>query len=77
VFPNPSNGKLEVRASEPLRQHAKLIIYDTQGRAILRLLVQKGMRSTMVNTEHLAKGVYTLQLWFDNGSSGWEKVVEQ
>ena len=77
VYPNPSNGRFEVRASEPLRQEAKLIIYDTQGRALLRQQMQKGMSSTTVNTEHLAKGVYTLRLLSDDGSSGWGKVVVQ
>ena len=77
VYPNPSNGRFEVRASEPLRQQAKLIVYDTQGRALLRQQVQKGMNTTTVNSEHLAKGVYTLRLLSDDGSSGWEKVVVQ
>ena len=77
LYPNPNNGRFEVRASEPLRHHAKLIVYDTQGRAVLRQQMQKGMSTTTVNTEHLAKGVYTLRLLSDDGSSGWEMVVVQ
>ena len=77
VYPNPNNGRFEVRASEPLRQGATLMVYDTQGRAVLQQQMQKGMSSTTVNTEHLAKGVYALRLWSDDGSFGWEKVVVQ
>ena len=62
IYPNPSNGRFELQASAPLQQQAALVLYDTQGRAVLRQEVQKGTRSISVNAVGLSEGIYLLSL---------------
>lgn len=77
IYPNPSNGVFEVQASTPLGNSGTLILYDMQGRAVLRQRVKKGTRNLVVDAKALSTGIYNLRLQLDDGSSGWQRVVVQ
>lgn len=62
VYPNPSNGIFTLQTSEPLKHQAQLLVYDMQGRAVLRQQVQRGARSVTVQAEGLSEGIYLLSL---------------
>ena len=57
VFPNPSNGKLQIRFSDARKRQIE--IYDANGR--LHLNVSCTNESLIINCGHLHKGVYTVK----------------
>ncbi len=55
VFPNPFNKTITLHSGMP--ENMRVIIYDSQGRKVIDIIVNE---ETIVNTESLAKGVYTV-----------------
>jgi len=62
LFPNPSNGELNVRLDQPAAQGSKLSVFDSQGKLIAVENIPAGKQRHQINLQGLSKGMYTVQL---------------
>lgn len=60
VYPNPTTGQVNILLKDGLAPPLNLILYNTQGQAILRH--QLTQKSNELNISHLPKGLYFLQI---------------
>jgi hypothetical protein len=63
VYPNPSNGLVNVLCDVPVSvSTASLSVHDASGRIVRQLALRSGVGYLQMSTESWAPGVYSLQL---------------
>ena len=78
--PNPSNGDLNIQlSSSDLVQTAEVVIFDLNGKVVLRVELQATSGAQSIDLTVLNNGVYVLGLRRKNGAflSQFEKLVIQ
>ena len=72
IFPNPSNGKVNVDLSPLQNSPADISIYNQQG----RLIERKSIEDNFSNAEfYLSKGLYFIKVETVSGVEGIEKII--
>lgn len=64
VYPNPTSGTVEVALQEKSRG---LVVYNLQGKEVLRKTTVGSGPKIMLNASELAEGMYLLTEWFEGG----------
>lgn len=67
-YPIPADKGLIVMLSEEAVVTTPLIIYDAVGKSIHQSSIEKGQRSTTVDTKGFSEGIYIIQLETDKGT---------
>lgn len=64
IYPNPSNGSLNISVNSPLEKGVSICIYDTKGRIILQQeeKTNVGFNSFNYNLNKIANGLYLINL---------------
>ncbi|MEM9821286.1 MAG: T9SS type A sorting domain-containing protein [Bacteroidota bacterium] len=63
IFPNPSDGEVNIRTSSPLATEANIQVFDLQGKWLMDRKVQTGNGSELkLDFSNLATGNYIIQL---------------
>ncbi len=70
VYPNPVNNVLNVKTEELIKS---IKIIDVDGK---ELLYNKALNSSSINVEFLTKGVYFLEINFENGITSRNQFVK-
>lgn len=75
IYPSPitNNQKLTVK----VKGLEKIVVYDVLGSLIQLPTISKNENEIIFETNQLNKGVYFLQLLFDDGSSATKKIIVQ
>lgn len=76
VFPNPSNGSVNVAATWEKSNNAAVKIYDINGRKVYLEFVNGTEYNKTLDLSHLAKGMYMLQIDTDKGTKTEKIVIE-
>lgn len=76
LFPNPTNGQVNVRHVLDLQSAGRLTIYNAVGERVHQQLMQPGSASTSIELGHLRSGLYIVQLEGD-GLHFQEKLLVQ
>jgi hypothetical protein len=71
MYPNPTEGNVQMSTSQPLSHPTTLRIYDMLGRCVRTTVLQSGNRDFTIDISDLAHGVYQFQ--FENQ---FQKVVK-
>lgn len=58
IYPNPSNGHVNIKFSEALRNNSQLIITDVAGRVVKQQSIKKGLFTAEISVQHLPAGRY-------------------
>jgi hypothetical protein len=64
-YPNPFNPSTKIRIDVPHREHVKVLIYNTLGQQVMRLLeseVEAGVHEITFDASYLPSGVYIYRL---------------
>lgn len=72
VYPNPSTNLLNI--SSPNNEQLKICLYDTSSKNIFE---QNFTKTTSINIEHLAKGIYFFSISDRNGQTRTGKIIRQ
>ncbi|MFY0600502.1 MAG: DUF4955 domain-containing protein [Cyclobacteriaceae bacterium] len=62
VYPNPSNGKINVEFVNPMMTDLNLAIYDIAGKLVKEQMVKQGASATRVDLNEQISGVYFLKI---------------
>jgi len=64
LFPNPSNGRINIEIEMENKLTAELIVYDLTGRVVLsqQKVLYAGSNTISMNLEGIAPGTYVLQM---------------
>lgn len=62
VFPNPTNGVLNLQLAEPLGEEADIVIYTIEGKEMYRSKLRKQSDNTRLYLYHLPQGFYNCVL---------------
>lgn len=73
VFPNPSNGALNVSLSHQSSSDVNLVIYDLYGKHIGAYSIEKNKSTFSIENLNLAAGVYVLS--FSNGEDTYSQKL--
>jgi len=77
VFPNPTSEQINMSWATPLGENTRISLYDMKGaEAVLFEGTLNDLTYTMVLPSHLAKGIYTIKVDSERGSSS-RKIVLQ
>ncbi|HEY1039264.1 MAG TPA: choice-of-anchor J domain-containing protein, partial [Bacteroidia bacterium] len=75
VYPNPTNGMLNVEVSNPVGSVSELSVYNVIGEKVLAPVIVKGSYAVQtIDLSALANGVYQLEVKAD-GKSSFKKFV--
>ena len=75
VFPNPTNGQIQVTWETPLRSEFSFSLYDISGRRIFsKEFASQGLKET-INLDDMPKGIYIYELNEDNRTLKTDKLV--
>ncbi|TND10388.1 MAG: hypothetical protein FD123_30 [Bacteroidetes bacterium] len=74
VFPNPANGKLNIRFKNPPAETYEIALADCSGRTVLQFSEQNGQEQTL-DISTVAPGIYMLQLVSKTGERAVKKVI--
>lgn len=75
VFPNPTNGLLNIEINNPTGSASEISVYNVIGEKVLNTAAVKGNYSThTIDMSTLANGVYQLEVKAD-GKSSFKKIV--
>jgi len=77
IFPNPASNYFTVSFELEKANNMRIVLLDLSGRELLHIydgFTVEGNFTTTVDTEHLASGVYFLQILID-GNIGVAKVI--
>jgi hypothetical protein len=76
IIPNPVRGSALVKYDLPAgTQGAVLNLYDIQGRIVYSTPLNRGQKTTVINSEALVNGVYLIDLAIDGVSTPKKKMV--
>lgn len=77
IYPNPTDGVLSLQTTALHLFHARVEIYDLNGKQLLRKVIEIGKDATVttLDVNHLAKGNYMLVLHADEGVLSQSFVV--
>ncbi len=75
LFPNPSDGKVELKSSE-LSGLATIEVFDLTGKKVAVLSLHLDSGATTLDFSHLPKGIYTLKITSSQGSAVTKLVIE-
>ncbi len=73
LFPNPNQGRFTLQL-DGLKSAAQVVVYDLQGREVLRTQVQKTQQE--INLSDQEQGTYIIQVVTDNWSEAQRIVVQ-
>lgn len=63
VYPNPSNGLININIDSPSKEAMSLFIHDLQGKVVYEnRLIESNKYNNTLNLNHLDKGIYFIQL---------------
>lgn len=68
VYPNPSSDIVNVKSASKVRN---ISLFDQSGRKVMET------RETAVNIESLSKGVYLMEIHYQDGSSETKKIIKE
>lgn len=68
IYPNPTKGEINIQTEKKIKSSTVL---DLSGRVVLRADSQK------IDVSSLSKGVYVLNVQFEDGTSASEKVIKE
>ena len=66
VYPNPGNGQFYINLNEPAKQRINLMVFNGQGKEVLKKTVPANTHSFSLDLSEAGKGLYLLYLK-DNG----------
>lgn len=66
VYPNPSNGLMQIDYSIAEKANGELIIYDPAGRKLNSYQIDGGVNSLQINESKLDSGIYFYQIIINN-----------
>ncbi|MBX2896162.1 MAG: Ig-like domain-containing protein [Cyclobacteriaceae bacterium] len=72
IYPNPANASFEIELPTKAESRLMVNLIDPVGRPAQQLYFEKGEQTKTVNTQHLAQGIYVVQI-----SSGKTGVVRK
>ncbi len=73
VFPNPSNGKVNVLAPKEMINSTEVFVYSQDGKLVYQTKLKA--ESTEINLQNQAKGIYFMQLRDINGNTSSRKII--
>ena len=73
IFPNPVTDILTIRTKHFIRS---IVIFNTQGQIIKELPVKKHLDTADIDFSTIKKGVYFLNVIFNNGTATIKKVIK-
>lgn len=73
VFPNPSNGKINVVVSKEITSNTEVSVYSQDGKLIYQSKLKS--ESSEINLQNQAKGIYFMQLRDANGNTSSRKII--
>src|SRR5690606_11168198 len=73
VFPNPSNGKINISLSNQPKADVGLVIHDLYGKQVGNYLIDKTSSLFTIDNLNLAAGVYVLS--FSDGQDTYSKKL--
>ncbi len=77
VFPNPTNGHLEIAFENPIERDLKIEIVDVSGRIVQMNFLERMNTNVELDISRLADGIYFIQA-MDEQSVVWrEKIIKQ
>lgn len=78
VYPNPTDGLLNVNIGNSAANEGKLLLYDALGQSVWQknILLDNGKANERIDLSHLAVGVYSLIFQTENGEQ-LKKVVKE
>lgn len=77
VYPNPSNGIVEVKLNAGKRVNGEVAVMDMTGRTVFSQTIDAvGAYNTTINLSNFAKGLYTVQLRTSEGFASKNISVE-
>jgi len=62
IYPNPANESFEIELPFKAENRLMVNLIDPVGRAAQQLYFEKGEQTKTVNTQHLAQGIYVVQI---------------
>ena len=68
IWPNPTNGPLQISFSEELSGEVDVAIYNVDGRFVRQERLQSGVKNSELDLSDLAAGVYLLRLQHESTS---------
>ncbi|MBX2898647.1 MAG: Ig-like domain-containing protein [Cyclobacteriaceae bacterium] len=75
IYPNPANESFEIELPNRATERLAINLIDPVGRATQQLYFEKGEQTKTVSTQHLAQGIYIVQIGSGNTGVVRKKVL--
>ena len=76
IFPNPSNGLVNVDFNQPLNKSVTIQVSDILGNIVYTKVANSASKDIQVDLSDKAKGMYIMRLLTDNSSTS-QKIILQ
>ena len=76
VYPNPGNGRFYISLNNPARQRINLMVFNAQGKEVLKKTVPANTHSYLLNLSKEGKGLYLLYIKDGNTANATKVVVK-
>ena len=75
LYPNPTNDKATLEV-EGLTKDANVIVYDINGRKVIKYKFNAGQNELEIDVNGLPKGIYNIRIVNDNATINKKLIVQ-
>lgn len=76
IYPNPGNGNFFIELEEAILDDSYMAIYNSEGKIVRKILLDKGINKVEINLEDIPSGVYTCSLLTSEGIKNSKLIIK-